>query len=204
MELICPFADQSLKMKSKGHYPFNYPTGAVIHFTAGKSIKSSISYGVTQGYGFWGIDRSGELYQTMPLNEWGAHAGQSRWNDQVNVSRYFLGIEIASAGRLTVCDDGSYRTWWGDEIPKDRVRVGLAKENCVEGVYEAYTDAQEATLIKLICWLKRNHPLTFNLDNVVGHDEIAPGRKQDPGWSLSMTMPEFRELITKRQHLGAV
>ncbi len=44
----------------------------------------------------------------------------------------------------------------------------------------AYTDAQYLALTKLICVLRAQYP-TIRADAIVGHSDIAPGRKTDPG-----------------------
>ncbi|HSF71853.1 MAG TPA: N-acetylmuramoyl-L-alanine amidase, partial [Methylotenera sp.] len=43
--------------------------------------------------------------------------------------------------------------------------------------YEAFEAAQYKTLKKLITCLKNNYPIL----GIVGHSDIAPGRKTDPG-----------------------
>lgn len=43
-----------------------------------------------------------------------------------------------------------------------------------------YTDAQYERLAQLIASLCASYP-TLELDRIAGHDEIAPGRKTDPG-----------------------
>ncbi len=73
-----------------------------------------------------------------------------------------------------------------------------------EGWYHKYTAAQEESIIKTLLWYKWADPTDrFSFDKVLGHDEACeqagqPGRKNDPGGALSMTMPEFRELLQKR------
>ena len=50
------------------------------------------------------------------------------------------------------------------------------------------------TLMNMIRYMKAVCP-DFDVEWVVGHDEIAPSRKSDPGASLSMTMPELRKIF---------
>lgn len=48
---------------------------------------------------------------------------------------------------------------------------------------QPYTDAQYSTLIKIIAILKKRFPEITN-QRIVGHADIAPGRKTDPGESF--------------------
>ena len=48
---------------------------------------------------------------------------------------------------------------------------------------QAYTDIQYLQLQKLIGVLKRHHP-SLGEGDIVGHSDIAPGRKTDPGASF--------------------
>jgi lysozyme family protein len=49
--------------------------------------------------------------------------------------------------------------------------------------------------VKLLLWLKGNQPDVFQFEFVLGHDEVSPGRKNDPGGALSVTLPQFRERL---------
>ena len=66
-------------------------------------------------------------------------------------------------------------------------------DNQKRGFYHVYTALQEKTLVDTLFWLKDQSPEVFSFNYVLGHDEVSPNRKSDPGAALSRTMPEFRE-----------
>ncbi len=193
-----PLADTSgAAMKAQGTYAKGYPEGAVVHFTAGRDdsesdAKGSADYGVSQGYAFFVIGPTGKVYQRLPLNKWGHHAGTSSYPGLgSSLSKKLVGIEVACAGKL----DSNRKSWFGKTYQADECRVVGAKENVQAGTYKKYTVAQEKALIELLVWLHKNNPEVFKIENVLGHDSIAPTRKNDPGGSLSMTIPELQKRL---------
>jgi AmpD protein len=63
--------------------------------------------------------------------------------------------------------------WMGRERCND-FSIGIELEGSDDS---AFTEAQYATLIPLVQQLRRTYPIRA----VVGHSDIAPGRKTDPG-----------------------
>lgn len=198
--LWCPFAFIPPKaMKTQGRYERGYPLGAVVHHSAGTDA-GIYEYGLQQGFTYFVINRDGRILQGFPLDRWGSHAGVSKWPGLgEGVSSKLVGIEVVSAGKLSKSGDG-WKSWFGKTYSDDEVRtVPTNKENIQAGTYHKFTSEQEASLIKLLRWLKENNPGVFSYDFVIGHDEcsgpagIGYWRKNDPGASLSMTMPELRK-----------
>jgi hypothetical protein len=99
------------------------------------------------------IDRDGRIIRLVADNNRAWHAGPSKMpNDgREGVNSFSIGIELMSS-----------------HPSEDKSVVTHA---------DAYTDAQYTALNKLIAQLCADHRIRF----VVGHDEIAPGRKTDPG-----------------------
>lgn len=191
------------KMLPRGTYAKGWPQGAVVHFTAGRSKNEhlkryslrSAKNGAEQGYMFFTIGSDGNIVQAFKLNQWGYHAGKSAWHSLgQGVSRYLVGIEVCCAGKLEPIKDGSgnYKSWFNEVYTHNEVRYSADRENIQDGAYHKYTDEQEHALTELLIWLKMQCPQVFKFDLVLGHDEVAPDRKNDPGASLSMSMPEYR------------
>lgn len=197
--LSCPFANKSTSHITRGRFRKGYPEGVIVHWTSGHcdtelDAFNSVKGGKSDGYAFWAIGPTGVVYQTHQLDRWGYHAGKSTWPRLgSSVSQYLLGIEMVCAGKV----DASGKSWFGKKYSADRLRQGPKEDNCAAGYYVKYTQAQEEALENLILWLKRNNPDVFSLDLVLGHDSVSPGRKTDPGWSLSMTIPEYQLHLKK-------
>jgi N-acetyl-anhydromuramyl-L-alanine amidase AmpD len=178
----------------RGKYLHSYPIGAVVHYTAGHIKKGSAQdmlistsrkgIGVT-----FGIDYDGSLHQAIPLDHWGGHAGESSWPGiEGRVSSHLVGIEVCCGGKLV-----NGKTWYGRNVPDTDIRIVV--ENGVPVEYERFSKDQEDSLLNLLVWLKTNNPSVFKACNVVGHNEVSPGRKSDPGGSLSMSMDYIRKFV---------
>lgn len=206
------------RMRTRGYYQERFPKGAVIHFTAGRSrgIDGGLRNATTESgqgirslksalkspYTYFLIDREGNVYQNFPLNRWGYHAGKSSYPGLADdVSTDLVGIEVMNAGTLKkVYGLDKYVAWFtnvdkGDAYFEPHEMEHWQKtENIQAGYYHKFSNAQKKALVKLILWLN-DQSSEFNLDYVVGHDEVAPERKCDPGGSLGMPMSHFREML---------
>lgn len=201
--LRCPFASQHTpQARTRGRYPQGYPEGAIVHFTSGRefqSVPDALAYQAKKGYTYFAIDRDGNIGQNFDLDEHGYHAGESYWPGLGKyVSNRVVGIEVLCPGEL----DSGRRPWFDKKpYPEDMCRRVVAEDNRIAGVFYKYTEKQEASLTRLLCWLKLNNPNIFNIDYVLGHDEVSGPkglgwqRKTDPGGSLSVTMSAFRSKL---------
>ncbi len=153
----------------------------VMHFTAGASAESSISWWLNpQAKGANAhiiIDRDGTVFQCRPFNITAGHAGKSKWIDRKTGERYenlnscSIGIELANGG-------SSFPTKFS-KLPPVRAKH---KNGGPETDWETYPAEQLAAAEKVCQTLRRR----YNIDDVLGHDEIAPGRKTDPGPAFPM------------------
>lgn len=146
----------------------------VIHFTGGATAKSSIEAMRERKLSVhFCIDRDGTIYQCRPCNMTAGHAGASRWKFPDGITRFGLntctiGIELANAGDNP--DVG--KKWSGLPLKKARHRNGGPPKE-----WEQFDPEQLESCFELCKVLVAR----YNLDAVLGHDDIAPERKNDPG-----------------------
>jgi AmpD protein len=81
--------------------------------------------------------------------------------------------------------------WNGRERCND-FSVGIELEGCDDRVF---TDAQYRQLVRLTRALQRSYPI----DEIVGHADIAPGRKTDPGPGFDWA--RYRSMIARHAQI---
>jgi len=123
------------------------------------------------------IDRNGEIIQLVPFNRVAWHAGKSRWQSLEGMNQYAIGIELVNVGYVTRTDDEKWRSWFGDEIDEKRLVKLKHKNSDIFQYWEIYSDKQLATALRVARLLVQ----TYDLKDILGHDDIAPDRKTDPG-----------------------
>lgn len=151
---------------------------------------------------------------------------------RTGVSRYYHGVEISNPGIMSLDrKNGVIIPWYnrkfyvnssGEKVyekvnghyvlgsPNDEyfntndpriVHVEKTKENIQPGYYLQYSDEQKIALIRLVMKFKREHK-NFKIEQVFGHDSVAPKRKNDPGGCLGLpgqikavTVMEFQKFL---------
>ena len=157
----------------------NSKTHVVLHFTSNAVLnpenpyiyedirKIFVEYDVSPHYM---IDREGEIYYLLPETRAARHAGKGElpgypeYIDDLN--DYSIGIELMAIGTEeemgTMLSEAAYK-----KIPQEHI---------------GYTEAQYQSLNSLLeDILARNKKILRNRDHIIGHDEYAPERKNDPG-----------------------
>ena len=194
-----------------------------------RGAKATMRYGARKGYHYGAISRSGRIFlpQGFSWEGWGYHAGTSTCprTGRDGVSQFYVGFELNNPGRLYQAkEDGVFCPWFNakrdrhgrvildedgrckrlseqDEWYREYEIRFCEGENIQAGCYLPYTREQMDALTHICLWLAQTYPDSFRLDHVLGHDEVAPGRKSDPGGALGgpdafMTMAAYRQYLT--------
>ena len=169
-----------------GGLPMTIRRCLVIHFTAGATGASSIDFWKTPAAkgacAHLVIERDGTVIQCRPFNRTCGHAGVSRWQDPRTGTRYgganaySIGIELANAGA-----DASALSWARKQIGFASLGAAHSNGGPVQE-WEAYPAAQLTACTAVAKVLVAR----YQLDDITGHDCIAPERKNDPGPAFPM------------------
>jgi N-acetylmuramoyl-L-alanine amidase len=170
------------------------PRFLVIHYTGGGSAAGTIAWfrdPVSRVSAHLVIGRDGKVTQMVPLNREAWHAGQSRWGNLSGLNRHSIGIELDNAGCLIRSGGKWVSPLTRRSYPDSEVTVAPHKNDppgTVPSGWHAYTPEQiEATLE---CGMALTHH--YALADVLGHDDISPGRKRDPGPDFPMASVRAR------------
>jgi len=164
------------------------PDSIIIHYTAGDSGKNAVKYfalSTTKVSAHLVVHEDGKITQMVPFNKKAYHAGTSYYDGRSSYNNYSIGIEISNPGYLTKNTKGEgYVTWM--EASKVNPKP-VADDMVVEGTHRnavtklkfwhKYTDEQIAA-VEEICKVIAE---TYTIKEILGHEEIAIGRKTDPG-----------------------
>jgi N-acetylmuramoyl-L-alanine amidase len=184
----------------------------VIHYTAMRDAQLAINWLIDperKVSAHLVIGRDGNITQLVPFDKIAWHAGRSEWKGFVNLNQYSIGIELDNAGfltrhnnplaphlrdcRLSIVDcrlkrqtiinhQSRWLSWLKDEYDDSEVIEAVHKHETEPRGWHTFTPEQIAAALE-VSKLLVNH---YNLRDVVGHDDIAPGRKLDPGPAFPM------------------
>jgi N-acetylmuramoyl-L-alanine amidase len=172
------------------------PQYLVMHYTAATEARGSISWFLNKqakASAHLIIDRDGTITQFAPFNIVTWHAGESEWNGLIGLNKYSVGIELVNGGRLARGTNGWICPVDKKAVPETDVVIARHKNESNENGWQAFTDKQIQTSIEVVTLIVR----TYDLKNVVGHDDIAPHRKTDPG--PAFPMGSFRSRVMGRK-----
>lgn len=162
----------------------------VLHYTAGRSFEQSVAWlrnPKAKASPHFVSGEDAQVAQLVPLDRVAWHAGESEWQDGdrklAGLNDYSIGIELDNPGMLTKTADG-WRTYFGRFVPNERVVIDDHKNAPgKERGWCSYPEAQFDACYELCEALIDAFP---TIRMVLGHDDIAPGRKWDPGPGFPM------------------
>lgn len=154
----------------------------VIHYTSGGSLSGSVSWfknPKAKASAHYIISRDGEVVQMVRDEDTAWHAGRSELDGRPWVNRFSIGIELVNWGVLEKREDKLY-CWPGNYTREYDVKE-FGHPVFIDGKWWApYHESQLEACTKLCQELRQKYP-NITDDRVVGHMDISPGRKRDPG-----------------------
>jgi len=165
------------------------PKFLVIHFTASgpdADIARYFSQKSANVSAHLVIRRDGSVTQCVPFNVVAWHAGKSQWigkdgTQYSGLNNYAVGIEIENWGPLNK-NAGGWVSWTGAPVDGSKVIEARHKFGVPDCGWEVFTAAQIETVIaaaQAMCG-------EYAIEDIMGHGDIAPGRKSDPGPAWDM------------------
>jgi len=177
-----------------GYLHNKVPDTIVIHYTAGRSAESSVRSLCSErskASAHLVIGRDGSIFQLVPFDMTAWHAGKSHHTatGREGINKYSIGIELDNAGLLSKQNDTSFLSWFGQSYPASEVISGVHQNEQKERYWHLYTEAQLMACLEICRLLSSHYPIKY----VLGHEEISPGRKIDPG--PAFPLQKFRDKI---------
>lgn len=173
------------------------PEYLVMHYTAGRDARESIGWLCdrrARASAHLVIAADGEVTQLVPFDAVAWHAGRSAWEGRVGLNRWSIGIELDNPGRL-VRRNGQWWHWTGSRRYDDEdVLEATHRNETSPAGWHVYTPEQFESALEVASALVA----AYDLKDVVGHEDISPGRKSDPG--PAFPMESFRARIFGRAH----
>ena len=185
-------------LKSRNAGPLIDPDFLVIHYTATDDAQSAINWFMNTSSNPSNIaahivlDRDGTITQLVPFNQRANHAGTSTWDGVDYFNSHSIGIEIVNPGFAERLSNGSFRRLIGTDRASGNpvYRSYPAGSPFVKTVHkhkfwtardnQHWHDFSPAQM-KALYVMSRALFDTYQLVNAVGHDDISPARKPDPG-----------------------
>lgn len=130
-------------------------TMLVLHYTGmetGEVAKERLCDPAADVSAHWLVDEDGTAESLVDEDKRAWHAGRGSWNGITDVNSASIGVEIVNGGHNVPLPNG--------DLPP-------------------YPDVQILSVIKLAKEIIARHDIQPR--NVVGHSDIAPDRKEDPG-----------------------
>ncbi len=177
-----------------GLFDTSLPDTIIMHYTGGSSAKSSVNWlcnPKAKASAHLVIGRDGAITQLLPFNTIAWHAGKSEYRERIGFNKYSIGIEMDNAGRLTKGGEG-YTSSFGRIYKEKEVVEAVRRNESTPAFWHQYTEEQ-ITAAHDICLELVD---TYEISSILGHEEIAPRRKTDPG--PAFPLDKLRDRVLNR------
>jgi len=155
------------------------PIFIVVHYTA--SEKNSVDWLCdhrSKSSAHLVVTRQGEVTQLIPFNMRAWHCGRSNYDMIPDINSHSIGIELENWGELKYKNPAEILTWTCKNLANGPIKKAKHPNENEEKYWEEYTPEQLATCFSLIYTLGQYYK---TIKIVLGHSDIAPRRKLDPG-----------------------
>lgn len=169
------------------------PEYLVMHYTAATTAESAISWfktPIAQASAHLVIGRDGAVTQCAPFNVVTWHAGKSQWKGIIGLNKSSIGIELVNAGKLVKVGDRFICAVDRKVIDPDDVIKATHKNETTENYWQEYTARQMEVTFEISALLVKQ----YSLKDVIGHEDISPIRKSDPGPAFPMASLRSRSI----------
>jgi len=170
------------------------PDMLIIHFTAGANEAGAIAWmtnPASQVSSHLLIGKEGAITQLVPFNRIAYHAGTSAWKGRTALNRYAIGIELDNPGQLKRVNN-QWVSSFKKVYPDEDSLVAKHKYGAITYGWPKYPAVQIESATELATLLVR----TYKMTEIVGHDDVAPRRKWDPG--PAFPLDDFRTEVMRR------
>ena len=152
----------------------------IIHYTSGASAASSVKTltdPARKVSAHLVIGRDNSVTQIVPFDRIAWHAGKSAHHNVTGLNRYSIGIEIDNAGKLEKSGN-AYLSWFGRRYDEEDVFTGVHRNQSQVAYWHRFTEGQIEIVYDICALLLDTYP---DIEYILGHAEISPKRKIDPG-----------------------
>lgn len=159
----------------------------VIHYTASDNYRSDVdtlSSGPRQASCHLVVAPDGKITQVGDFNDLLWHAGESSWKGYVGLNAYSIGIEVTCPGPVDG-DQARYASLKDGE--PYHFTMARHRNGGPERKWALYTDEQLDVLREIGAVIMQH----YGMKEAVGHDQIAPKRKIDPGPSAPDSLMQW-------------
>ena len=161
-------------------FGINLPDTIIVHYTATRSVEAAVdtlAKSEKKASAHLVVGKNDEIVQIVDFDTIAWHAGRSEYKGRKGFNKYSIGIEIDNPGWLKRTGN-RFTTWYEKEVDiSDVVEARHRNPETDERFWHRYTEKQ-IEVVEEICETLAS---TYDIKHILGHEEISPGRKQDPG-----------------------